>query len=588
MAQTFNNGEQLGSVRSTLNGNAEDINALQAQSLRSLNDVSDLLANTSLTYTIGTNNSVAAGDILLSLAEGYAYEVAASAAVNQHVTTAGGVKLYVETADARAFGAGLGGDDTVALQTFFTAIQTKNYGTAIFAGNFKISNTITFGTASIFPATAVIEGFANVIATAPMSHMFEITNFTNSTFGTISATGTGSLSFASRTVRVGFYLVGCQRSLFERLLGRNFSFASVVHAGGNNTLSEVQHLRGWDCGSGHATYSLTGNWSTPVDSGSVNSVGQRTVVDVTVLPPSYVTDGTYGAVGDTPYMVRIGSDLHLITAVDTVNNKLSLFPWVSTAATPGSFQYIFGGALWQRGSDANIIKIGAVDALRAGIGVSAQSLYGPRISRVTSQSCGVGFALGRWYNGASWGTELGNLYVENCYEDLVIVSQPSNSVNAKVTSAYEIDSAKIRRIGPRSSGTTYTPSFQSLSSIDVYLQGQMLQMEKFGDNATSSSIGLSPIRRDQMYMQTRNAFTVPLASLDMNFNRLTGTDSFQCVFFGTGASKQPTGTITFTPPAGWTVNGLASVAFSALTAPPHFAVFYEIAALNVIVSHLNA
>lgn len=545
-------------------------------------DVAELLADTALTYS-----NVTAGDIVRTLAEGYAYEVAASAATNHHVTTAGGVKLYVLTPDARAFGAGAGGDDTLALQTFFNAIAATDFSTATFDGSFNISNTITFG-ASGAPLTVKIEGRAVVTATATMPHMFEISNFINGEIGYILAIGTGTQAFASRTVRAGFVLSGCQRSLFRRLLGANFSFATVVQASANNTLAEIQHLRGWDSGSGHLAGSLTGNWSNPVDSGSANSTTQRTVVDVTELPPSYVSDGTYGAVGDTPYMVRIGSDLHLVTAVDTVNSKITVYPWVSTAATLGAFQYVFGGALWQRGADANIIKVGAVDATRAGIAVSAQSLYGPRISRVTAQSCGVGFALGRWLNASSWGTEIGNLYTENCYEDLVVVAQPSTSVNAKVTTAYEINAQKIRRIGARSSGTTYTQSLQILTGIEVYQRGAMLQAEKPGENATSSSVTISPDRRDKMYMQSRNTFTVVLGPIDTNLNRLTGVDSFQCVFFGTGASKQPTGTVTFTPPAGWTVNGGASAAFSALTAPPHFAVFYETASLNVVVSHLNA
>lgn len=56
-----------------------------------------LLADASLSYTPGPGKSVvAAGDEVL--AQGYRYAVAPSAASNQHLTTAGGVKLYVATA----------------------------------------------------------------------------------------------------------------------------------------------------------------------------------------------------------------------------------------------------------------------------------------------------------------------------------------------------------------------------------------------------------------------------------------------------------------------------------------------------------
>ena len=63
----------------------------------SAKDVAALLANTQFTYAAAVPNTiqVAAGDILRTLAEGFAYEVAASGATDQSITTAGGVKLYV-------------------------------------------------------------------------------------------------------------------------------------------------------------------------------------------------------------------------------------------------------------------------------------------------------------------------------------------------------------------------------------------------------------------------------------------------------------------------------------------------------------
>lgn len=53
----------------------------------------DLLADTELTYTGGASGTVTAGD-LYPTTEGNWFEVAASDAVDQHITTAGGVKLY--------------------------------------------------------------------------------------------------------------------------------------------------------------------------------------------------------------------------------------------------------------------------------------------------------------------------------------------------------------------------------------------------------------------------------------------------------------------------------------------------------------
>jgi hypothetical protein len=109
MAQTFANGDQLSVVRDVLNGNAGDINVLQSQNAKSVSDVAALLANTSLTYTVGSNDTVAAGNIVQTRAENFSYQVAASSAVDQHVTTSGGVKLYVQRGSSgfnvKSFGA---------------------------------------------------------------------------------------------------------------------------------------------------------------------------------------------------------------------------------------------------------------------------------------------------------------------------------------------------------------------------------------------------------------------------------------------------------------------------------------------------
>lgn len=84
---------------SAIDGDADRAEAAAAQAALYdgpwLDTVTALLADTTLTYTAGTGGSIAAGDIVRTRAEGFSYEVADSAAVDHHITTAGGVKLYV-------------------------------------------------------------------------------------------------------------------------------------------------------------------------------------------------------------------------------------------------------------------------------------------------------------------------------------------------------------------------------------------------------------------------------------------------------------------------------------------------------------
>jgi hypothetical protein len=71
------------------------INAASANYTQIRSSAAALLADTVLTYTAGQTNSVSAGDYIWTRLEGFSYQVASSGATDHHVTTAGGVKLYM-------------------------------------------------------------------------------------------------------------------------------------------------------------------------------------------------------------------------------------------------------------------------------------------------------------------------------------------------------------------------------------------------------------------------------------------------------------------------------------------------------------
>ena len=105
--------------------------------------VADLLAST-LTYS-----SFAPNDYIRVVDGGHVYQVAASSASDQHVTTVGGVKLYAQPdqsgfVSATQFGAKGDGitNDTVAIQ----AAVSSGYSLLIPSGNFLISAQINVST----------------------------------------------------------------------------------------------------------------------------------------------------------------------------------------------------------------------------------------------------------------------------------------------------------------------------------------------------------------------------------------------------------------------------------------------------------
>jgi hypothetical protein len=87
-----------------------------------IQSVADLLADEVLGYS-GTEITVVAGDIIRTRVEGFSYRVAASGATDQHVTTAGGVKLYTQRGVA-GFNAQSFGNDDAAVQKAIDIIGT--------------------------------------------------------------------------------------------------------------------------------------------------------------------------------------------------------------------------------------------------------------------------------------------------------------------------------------------------------------------------------------------------------------------------------------------------------------------------------
>lgn len=109
---SIENGESGASVRAKLNS------ALARYDQDGFANVAALLADTVLEY-----GQVSAGDIIRTRSEGFAYTVAASSASDHHITTAGGVKLYVLLGADRSYTAAAFGDDLA--KSFYAAAMAK-------------------------------------------------------------------------------------------------------------------------------------------------------------------------------------------------------------------------------------------------------------------------------------------------------------------------------------------------------------------------------------------------------------------------------------------------------------------------------
>lgn len=145
MTDAIQNGEAGSSVRAKLNENFVDVSALKAASALSFDTVAGLLADSTLTYV-----TAPAGTIVE--AGGFRYAVAASAATDHHVTTAGGVKLYV-LADAEGWR---------PLQAFGTAGDGVANDTAVVQLAINVSPYLKGQPGAIYKCTAAVTIPSNI------------------------------------------------------------------------------------------------------------------------------------------------------------------------------------------------------------------------------------------------------------------------------------------------------------------------------------------------------------------------------------------------------------------------------------------
>jgi hypothetical protein len=129
--------------------------------LTSTQNVAQLIANTSFAYLTGSNR-VTSGNIIQTRAEGFSYQVAASDATDHHLSTAGGVKLYVlpsgEGYNVKAFGATGDGvtNDAAAVQAAIDAATPTSGATP------ETGRVVYFPT-GVYVINSTVETYSGVI-----------------------------------------------------------------------------------------------------------------------------------------------------------------------------------------------------------------------------------------------------------------------------------------------------------------------------------------------------------------------------------------------------------------------------------------
>ena len=498
------------------------------------------------------------------------------------------LRQFVSVQDFGAVGNGIA-NDTAAVQAFFNYIAANNVNTAYCNGKFLISSGVYYGDGITQVATLRIEGYAEFIAANAIDTLVDFRSAANLVWdGAVRATGIGGTSYTSRTCRVGIRVSGVSSGVSSSrakfgTLRANFFYDAGVSVKTWTTLTDFGNVRAGYCGSGKTGFSLTANWSNPVNSGTSNSINQRTVIDVTTLPPESL---------ETPTIVNINGQPYYVDSVDTINSKLTVFPWVDSTLTSGSLIYMFGGGVHVQGSDAGICAFNQIDATGCGFGLWTTALYGPIVNRLVAQNCGSGFAYGREPNASCVGFTLNGYYAELNNFDLVKVTSSftaggTNIHGGVIITDYETDYAKWASCAAaRSSANVLSTAGVSSNQVIMISAGAIQAYMTTGSNGqeASSTYSLFPTDSPKSKIFSKDSWTINVQTPNADLNRLFGYGFDTLTIIGaTNTNGSPTGTFTFNAPSGYTVNGGASAAFAGFTGPAVFQIYYQVSTLDILI-----
>lgn len=488
-------------------------------------------------------------------------------------------------------------DDGAALNNMF-AYAASNACIVDATGSFRTSVPIIVGhaTGPSQPATKDYRGVFRVTATAPMGIVVKLRNLQYCSWdGKIEAIGPGGASFSARTCDVGVAVENCSRMRLGGVVAQNFrhsGFQTSLDGVGGSTGMVIGNLRAQLCGSGStiAGRSLTANWSGPVSTGGSGSAGQRTTISVDVTPPSYVFD--YGTIGQQPVYVRISGKIYRVFAFDAALGTLDLAPWLEPsdiAAGSGPLEYIFGAGVVFNGADNNCLVVSQLDVADCAVGFRMGSLYGATVSMVVAQACAVGLWLGTNPGNSCIGYNIGYLYCESNQLDIVYMGGGVNWGTIQTTNEGFKWAKTLAFNGARTGAGTIGQPKGTFSQLSVGYLGQYLAFEKspspFGFSIVEGALNSPGPARPLVFSGDSVSFTLPALSADLRQN--FGYDSKQITFIGTGPNKAPTGTITMNAPAGKTINGGASAAFSGFSGPATFVMQFNFTTLDWTV-HLTS
>lgn len=453
-------------------------------------------------------------------------------------------------------------DDFGPLQSMFDFVEevSSSDGTVVVdlgANRYKSSGALTI----IDVPYLEIRGSAVITSTHSDEYILKISGCARANIsGQLSLRGSGSTTYTTRGNMYGLIVIDCTRFNASKVDVQYTLGDGVVVTGGSSqgTMGKLEVRYCGSTGRPDATSLDPSELLSQVQTGGINSVTQRSELTLDVVPQEFkdYMDSSEGGSTKSTY-VEIGDKTFYVFSYS--GNTITVWPWVDTAATGSDVNWIFGGGLYALGGDTSVLQIDSLSPLVCGLGYAGYSLYPATIDAFTVQGCGIGLLVGSSTSSSASGLNINTGYFEINTFDIVLGSQAQNTFAIHNTIA--LDMSKVYRMWSGSS---------SGSPVVSSLLGASIRADRGYDYTDQRPITSTTIRMWYPFDHYLEGNTVSAdieddAAYERVFERRR-----KIVYWSTDTDGMtPSGSVTFTPPAG-TINGAASQEYNSATAPQAF------------------
>ena len=372
--------------------------------------------------------------------------------------------------------------------------------------------------------------------------------------GLIWLQGGGSTTFSTRTNMTGLIVSNSSKVHFEHVMVY-YTIADAIRLTGTTSQPSIDYIETAYCGSASQGASIAApstSLSSQVQNGSANSASQRSVLTLAAVPQTLKDyfDASLDTSSVRAAYLQIGGRCHWIESYS--GSTVTVWPWVDTASVGSAVEFLFGAGVFATGGDTSVAGISYHTATGCGVAYAGYSLYPASYGSLVTQNCGIALGIGYSTSSASVGFNADRVYFESNELDIVQGTQANCPISIAQTTALSLSKCQ-RLYSATSAGVRQS---EHLGQINIGLDDGRAYTDATRYHQVGTSRNLNIWEPEDFYIQGN---TVDFQIVDdAEYLTLFGRKARKVIWYGHANGLTPTGSITFTPPSGATLNGAAA------------------------------